>query len=565
MPADDARSPWRGLTLLAVALAAIMFLFPLTVSFPLLDPDEGLHASIAQEMLERGDWVTPRFLGQPFLDKPVFYFWVQAASVWLLGPNETAVRLPGLMFGLLGAITTGLLAWRMFDRTMGLIAGILYATTILPTALAQAASHDVALIPWINLTLLFLWESHRTQTWRAMGVCAVAAGVFLGLAVLTKGLFGLAVVGLAHGGYLLLTRRMVLSVMLCGMAALIVAALVAAPWYAAVEMRNPGYLRYFFLERHLLGLATGSQPHGAGPWWYYLPVLLGGGLPWIGYLPIVVQDRFAVSQPPSPPAPLPKGEGRFAGILPKGEASVSGVTTLLWIWLIGWTLLMMVAGSKLATYVWPVFPPMAVLAATAWAKLLDGTLAAAARRSFARTFVWSSWTGPILLPAAALTLQAIFSVQYAWPVWVVAGLVAAVAPLPLIPWRAGRWQATLATAALSLAAQFVVVITMMTPPVAEVCSARDLAEHFNRQGSLPQRLLVVEGRLGSLVFYLDPRLRAGLDSDRLQALAADELPPLRPGDVLAIPERKVRKLRGRLELDGKQYQSVGPYRLYNEM
>ena len=129
--------------------------FPAVRPFPLLDPDEGLHASIAQEMVERGNWITPHFLGRPFLDKPILYFWVQAASLRLFGFNEAAVRLPGLMFGLLGAATTGLLAWRMFGRTTGWIAGIFYATTILPTALAQAASHDVALVPWVNLAILF--------------------------------------------------------------------------------------------------------------------------------------------------------------------------------------------------------------------------------------------------------------------------------------------------------------------------------------------------------------------------------------------------------------------------
>ena len=62
------------------------------------------------------------------------------------------------MFGLLGAATTGLLAWRMFGRRTGWIAGVFYATTILPMALAQAASHDVALVPWVNLAMLLLWE-----------------------------------------------------------------------------------------------------------------------------------------------------------------------------------------------------------------------------------------------------------------------------------------------------------------------------------------------------------------------------------------------------------------------
>jgi 4-amino-4-deoxy-L-arabinose transferase-like glycosyltransferase len=584
MLTDDVGKSARGLALLAAVLAAVMFVFPLCVSFPLLDPDEGLHASIAQAMVERGDWITPQFLGRPFLDKPILYFWVQAASLWLLGPSEAAVRLPGLMFGLLGAATTGLLGWRMFGRTTGLLSGILYATTILPTALAQAASHDVALIPWINLSLLLLWEADRAATLRAAVGRLVGAGALLGLAILTKGLFGVAVVGLAFGGYLLITRRISLKHILHGMAVLVVAVLVASPWYGLVAARNPKYLEYFFLERHVLGLFTGSQPHGDGPWWYYLPVLLGGGLPWIGYLPSVVQDGLARRKSAATPA-IAQGNATensrgltapgeesadprtFRGLLAPGYCDLNRAmrgepTPLLWSWLIGWTLVMTLARSKLATYLWPAFPPVAVLAAMGWARFLDGTLSAAARRSLTRTFAWSSWSGPILLPAAVLALQAIFAVRLAWPVWAVAIVAAAVAPLPLIPWRAGRWQAGLAAATLSLAVQFVAVMTMVVPPVAEACSARVLAEHFNRQGRLPPRLLVAEGRLGALVFYLDPQLRAGIKTDQLQQLPAEELPPPRPGDVIAVPERKARRLRGRVRFDLDRYESVGSYRLY---
>ena len=91
MPNDEGTS-CRPLVLLAIVIAAVMFVFPLFFPFPLLDPDEGLHASIAQEMVERGDWITPKFLGQPFFDKPILYFWIQAVSLRLLGSSEAAVR-----------------------------------------------------------------------------------------------------------------------------------------------------------------------------------------------------------------------------------------------------------------------------------------------------------------------------------------------------------------------------------------------------------------------------------------------------------------------------------------
>lgn len=537
MESDRADSSERGLALLAVALAVVVFVLPLAIPFPLLDPDEGLHASIAQEMVERGDWLMPRFLGQPFHDKPILFFWAQAASLRLLGTGEAAVRLPGLMFGLLGAITTGLLAWRLVDRKTGWIAGILYATMILPTAMAQAASHDVALIPWINLSLLLLWESGRTVRRRGTTACLLGAGVFLGLSILTKGLFGVAAVGLAYGSFLVFARRVRPVTVLHGAVVLAAAVLVALPWYLAVERQTPGYLRYFFLERHVMGLATSSQPHGNEPWWYYLPILLGGGLPWIGYLPVVVRDGIA-------------------------RRRLDDSAVLLWCWLIGWTLLMTLAGSKLATYIWPVFPAIAVLAATAWAKRIEGSLDAAAGRSFARTFVSSSWSGPIVLPTVLWIVQIAFGVRFGWAAWVAVCVAALAAPLPLIAWRAERWTASLAAASLSLAAQFLVVMTLVLPVAAEVFSARALAEHFNRQGRVPTRLLVGEERVGSLVYYLTPSLRAGLKVGQFRPLTVDDPTPLRAGDVVAVSERRLSQVRECFDVDGTPYESVGRYRLY---
>ena len=483
---NDEGTSCRPLVLLAIAVGVVIFVLPLFLRFPLLDPDEGLHASIAQEMVERGDWITPRFLGQPFFDKPILYFWIEAVSLRLFGSNEAAVRLPGLMFGLLGAMTTGLLAWRMFGRKTGWIAGIFYATTILPTALAQAASHDVALVPWVNLAMLLLWDSdcrRRLQTpigprnnckigvWRRLlqPFCAtVGAGLFLGLSILTKGLLGVAVVGLAFGGYLLITRRVTPAVLLQGAAVLLIAALVAAPWYLAVEARNSGFLRYYFFERHVLGFASGKQPHSDQPWWYYLPILLGGGLPWIAYVwwagdggRNVEDDRLAVASTrrgiagafrryPHCIAAWTRrlnGDPQFS-LAPRPPSPVP----FLWFWLIGWVVFLTVAQSKLATYLWPAFPPLAILAAVAWTRVIEGSLGAVkgdspifvdtkigtvpgetARRSFARSFVSSCWGGPIVLPAAVAVLQWVFAIRFDWPVWLAVALVAAASPLPLIP------------------------------------------------------------------------------------------------------------------------------------
>src|SRR5436190_21034332 len=110
--------PGLGKTLALVA--AVLCFVPLLVSSPLLDPDEGLHAAIAQEMVLRHDYVTPTFLGAPFLDKPILFFWAEAFSLRAFGMNEAAVRIPPLTFGLLGMLSVAALAQVLFGTAPAL-------------------------------------------------------------------------------------------------------------------------------------------------------------------------------------------------------------------------------------------------------------------------------------------------------------------------------------------------------------------------------------------------------------------------------------------------------------
>ena len=325
-------------------IAAVLYLAPLLLDAPLTDPDEGLHAAISQEMLERGDLIVPRFLGRAFLDKPILFFWAQAASISTFGMNTAAARLPGTLFALLGIATTGWLAWVLFsggpDKArppVHWIAATCYATMVLPFLLAQAPVHDMALVPFTNLAIGFLWRARwdlGRGTWD-LGFAAIA----LGLSMLTKGLEGVAIVGLGYGVYLLLTRAMTLRIVLQGVTVLAIAALVALPWYLAMEAREPGYLRYYFVDRHLFGFATDTQRHSGQPWWFYLPIVIGGGLPWILFL--------------NPREASLKG-------LPHRS---TGNELLLWTWLAGAIVLLTLSASKAVTYVLPAMPAIAILAA----------------------------------------------------------------------------------------------------------------------------------------------------------------------------------------------------------
>ena len=524
-----------GVILLLVAL----FVGPLIGGLPLLDPDEGLHAAIAQEMVERGDRLTPRFLGVPFLDKPVLFFWAQAFAIATLGSHAAAIRVVGLLFGVLGGLATALLGRRLFGGAAGALAFLVYVTMMLPAAISQAAVHDIALVPWIALAVLAFVDARASRSIAGAMACAVLAGAWLGLAVLTKGLVGVAMAGMATAAWLAATRALNLRMVLVGALGLGVACAVAAPWYLAMERANPGYLHYFLVERHFLGFTTGSQPHGDRPWFYYLPIVLAGGLPWIAYLPW---------------SPGRAGPARTA---------VPGAQTLAWAWLAGGVVFVSLASSKLVTYVLPVFPAVAMLAAATWAGWLAGTAPVPRRAAWA---VWASGIGMATLLAVAVpAADWYFSVSLPATALVVAVALALTWCLPPLAWRRrGPAAAFVVTVALAGVTLFVAARAVV-PPVAAALTARELAQAINARGTFPARLWVLGDRVGSLIFYLDPAVRGGLTPDRVVTVGLDRLlgarrPP--PDTLVAVPHDRLDALARRVPLDGAPFVQAGHYRLY---
>lgn len=539
------RSPARHPWVWAAALAALLFLAPLAVDRPLLDPDEGLHAAMAREMAEGTDWITPRFLGEAFLDKPPLFFWAQAAALRAFGPRDTAVRMVGVVFGLLGVLTTAWLAHRLAGPRAGWLAAGAHATMLVPLALTHVAVHDIALVPWVNLAVLSAWQAVRSGPSARGAGHAAAGGAWLGLAMLTKGLPGVAIAGVALAGWILWTRRLAAWSVAVGAAMLLAGTAIAAPWYLAMEAANPGYLHYFIVERHFMGFSTTTQPHGTRPVWYYLPLILGGGLPWILAL-----------RPGRPRWPPSRGGREHA--VDVGDATVIG-----WSWLVCGVAFLSLASSKLVTYLLPVFPAVSLLAAVAWGDALDGGPAGAAARDRRWRARLAGTALALVLPATALAGTRLFGVGVSPTLWAVIALAAlpglwlAVAP-PREPARA--WAAWLGVSAVVQAVGLLAVL----PAASRAFTARELAVVLARQG-MPERLWVFDERVGSLVFYLDPAARQGLAPGRIENIGPDVLLAMRqppPGTLVAIPAEHLRRLEARVDLSTAPFTPAGSHRLY---
>ena len=325
----------QGLVLACVCLANFFF----ALSYPgLLDVDEGMHAAIAKTMVLSGDWVTPVFNGEPFLDKPALYNWLVAASFVSFGFTDFAARFPSALLGTGCVFLTFAIGRRFFGNNAGFLAAIVLATSLLFISTSRMVLYDIPFTFFTTLSLYFLCDALFGRQRKSAFLAFHAA---VGLAVLTKGLLGLAIPGLAIAAFLLWTRdfaRVKDFRLVSG--AMIIAAIVA-PWYALMELANPGYLEYFVVHQHLaylLGSAGESVARHLRPFYYHVAGLLLGLFPWSFLLPGAVYNIWVVR---------------------KEEAQAPALFLL--VWLVMTLLLFSAASSKLITYILPLFPAAALL------------------------------------------------------------------------------------------------------------------------------------------------------------------------------------------------------------
>src|SRR5437773_5816421 len=241
------KTPDRRQRLLLLAVS-VPFLFA-KLGMPLLDPDEGLYASIAREMLERGDWAIPHINGLPYLEKPPLYFWLTAGTFGLFGYSEWAVRL----WSVLSALGAVLLTWRiglhLYGSRAGLLAGLALATVVGNALYVRKASTDQLFVCCLALAMYgFLADVERPGrgSTRFLWFYAGAA-----LAVLAKGFIGLLFPLLIAGIGLAWTRRLSWRDLNLarGVAGFV---LLAAPWRVLAAPSSPTLSALYGVDAHVL-------------------------------------------------------------------------------------------------------------------------------------------------------------------------------------------------------------------------------------------------------------------------------------------------------------------------
>ncbi|MCV2219779.1 ArnT family glycosyltransferase [Thauera sp. Sel9] len=358
---DSPRRPTTGFGLFWL-LCAILGLRLLTMAvLPMSDTTEPRYAETARLMAERGDWITPWFTPDlPFWGKPPLSFWAQAASLKLFGVHDFAARLPSWL-AMIGILWLTLrLARQQGSERLAWWSGLVLASMALPFISAGAVLTDpfLAFGTTLSLVSLALAVRGRPIPWGWLFFVGLAIGL------LAKGPLALVLVGLPGSVWLLCSGRWrrALAALPWKGGSLLVAALVL-PWYAAAELKTPGFLDYFLVGEHfrrfvdpgwagdLYGNAH-RQPYGTI--WLFL---LWASFPWgIAGLALLVHRLCSQT-----------GRTRLRKALADEDVRlllVAGFAPAVFF---------SVAGNILWTYLLPGLPFLAILIARGLQPLLDAT------------------------------------------------------------------------------------------------------------------------------------------------------------------------------------------------
>lgn len=347
--------------LLLAALCAVLFFWRLG-AIPLIGFDEGCYAECSREMLASGNWIVPTCNGEPFYDKPPLAYWLQAASMWALGVNSFAARLPSALESLALVAWTVFLGTRLFSRRIGLMAGFVLATCTLTVGLARLAIIDALFALAITTSLgAFLLGYLRMRT-EAIATREPLASFWLfwaamGLSVMIKGPAG-AVLILGTVLVFLLVRRELRAIWHTRpVAGVLVAAAIALPWYVAVNERTGGaFLREFIVHQNVQRALGKDFSHNA-PIYYYVPVLLAGFFPWSVFLPGALSLR--------------KRNENVHTQNPEATGAEQVASLFLWVWAATVFVIFSVVRSKLPGYVFPIYPACALIVARFWSNAMD--------------------------------------------------------------------------------------------------------------------------------------------------------------------------------------------------
>ncbi len=330
----------------------------------LLDDADSFYAEVARAMNQRHDWITPYANTLRYLEKPPLFYWLIALSYKLSGAaNAFTARLPTALTVVALAYVTSRIGQLLYGGRAGWLAGLALATSIGMFLFTRI------ILPDALFTLLLALLVYAFVRWLLEGQHEkhlLLIYVFGALAVLAKGLIGIAFPAGVIVGTLVLSGRWKEVLRLLSVKGILLFLLIAVPWHAAIGARNPGFYWFYFVNEHLLRFLGKRYPLDYGtvplvPFWLLHLVWL---FPWSFYLVTLLR-----------PANFKQALARDG---------IKLLVPVVWALTI---LLFFSFSSRLEYYTVPAFPALALLAGRQCAQYWEASV---------------NWPGRVLAGLAAL-------------------------------------------------------------------------------------------------------------------------------------------------------------------
>lgn len=446
---------------------------------PLLDPDEPIYGTFIREMLESGDWITPRFHGEIWYDKPPLYQWLAAICGSIVGPGELAWRLPSALMAI-GVVGLTLL-WGSIELGPkgGALAAIMMGTCLQQIVLARAAVTDMTLVFFLTLTVLSYRLIWRTESRGARLGWAALAGIAAGLGMLTKGPVSLV---LPAGGmivHLALSGRW-RSFPLAELGLMLATSLaVGVPWfYYSWKLHPDDFWHDMVMVNHVHRFLRPEHPEQTGHWYSHLlnvPILFVFFFPWSMFLLQGLSDGFK----------------RLRGALRENEGMV-----LVWGYAATVIAFFSISKTILVTYIFPMYPPTAIIVAAWFKRFLPteagGDLDPEPRIGLARGLGAGALVGVLLLLGLVVAAWNKFpEAAYAAPL--LGAILVSMFALTRVLWERNRISSR--SVPVFLAGGMVLFAMVLALVVLPIAAPRVSAKELLADLPLPERMRVIAWKI----------------------------------------------------------------------
>ena len=271
--------------IISIAVLAAIFFIPFLGRVHLFDWDEINFAECSREMIKMNDYSRVYINFKPFWEKPPMFFWMQSTAMKIFGVTEFAARFPNAICGIITLIVVFVCGSKIYDKKFGVLWALAFGGSLFPNMYFKSGIID----PWFNLFtflslfnfILYHWarnEFDKEGLIKNPLYYVIWSGIFMGLAVLTKGQVSLMVFLLSLGVYFIYNRFRFYFNWWHAILFLIIAAVVTSAWYGYETMKNgPSFIAEFL--KYQYRLFTTHDAGQKGFWGYHYVVLLIGCFP----------------------------------------------------------------------------------------------------------------------------------------------------------------------------------------------------------------------------------------------------------------------------------------------